>query len=142
MRLLKYLKNKKIFPKTWKNHPKKLLIISPNPFFLYWPGCLNGPKTEIQYHHKSPNARLRIYTGLLAVLVLSGSFFPSEEQWGFEFFAIQNSHRGWSTSQKCVQNPLVSSRTFLAARGTFFVRSILSFWWAIRLWVFCYSKLT
>ena len=29
--------------KTWKNHPKKLLIIRPDPFFMYWPGCLNGP---------------------------------------------------------------------------------------------------
>ena len=28
------------------------------------------------------------------------------------FFFIQTSHRGWSTSQKYAQNPLVSSRTF------------------------------
>ena len=36
------------------------------------------------------------------------------------FFAIQTSHRGWSTSQKCVQNPLVSSRTFFGCQPTFF----------------------
>ena len=46
--------------KTCKNHPKKLLIIGPDPFFLYWPGLLNGPKTEIPYHQKSPNAGLGI----------------------------------------------------------------------------------
>ena len=43
-----------------ENHPQKLLIIGPDPFFLYWPGCLNGPKTEIPYHQKSPNAGLGI----------------------------------------------------------------------------------
>ena len=32
-------------------------------FFLYWPGCLNGPKTEIPYHQKSPNAGRGIQTG-------------------------------------------------------------------------------
>ena len=45
-------------------------------------------------------------------------------------------HRGWSTSQKYARNPLVSSRTFLAASRPFFVRSIVCFWWAIRIWVF------
>ena len=36
------------------------------------------------------------------------------------FFFIQTSHRGWSTSQKYVQNPLVSSRTFFGCQGYFF----------------------
>jgi hypothetical protein len=54
------LKKKKLTLKTWKNHPKKLLIIGPDPFFLYWPGCLNGPKTEIPYHQKFPIADLGI----------------------------------------------------------------------------------
>ena len=36
--------------KTWKKRPQKLLIIS---FFMYWPGCPNGPETEIPYHQKS-----------------------------------------------------------------------------------------
>ena len=57
---LKYLKKYFLPPKTRKNHPKKLLIIGPDPFFLYWPGCLNSPKTEIPYHTKSPNAGLGI----------------------------------------------------------------------------------
>ena len=30
-----------------ENHPKKLLIIGPDPFFLYWPGCLNGRKQKV-----------------------------------------------------------------------------------------------
>ena len=34
------------------------------------------------------------------------------------------------------KNLLFTSQTFLAARGTFFVWSILSFWWAITIWVF------
>ena len=32
---------------------------------LYWPGCLNSPKTEIPYHQKFPNAG--IYTGVVMV---------------------------------------------------------------------------
>ena len=47
-----------------KKTPKKLLIISPDAFFLYWPGWLNGPKTEIPYHQKSANAGLGIQTGI------------------------------------------------------------------------------
>ena len=46
-----------------KKYLQKLLIIGPDPFFLYWPGCPNGPKTEILYHQKSLNAwvlRLRL----------------------------------------------------------------------------------
>ena len=47
-------KNLKFFfdPKNMKNHPQKLLIISPQLFFMYWPGCPNGPETEIPYHQR------------------------------------------------------------------------------------------
>ena len=40
-----------------------LLIISPDPFFQYWPGCPSGPKTEIPYRQKLLNAGLGVYTG-------------------------------------------------------------------------------
>jgi hypothetical protein len=39
-----------------KKRPQKLLII----FFMYWPGCSNGPETEIQYYQKPLNAGLGI----------------------------------------------------------------------------------
>ena len=42
---------------------KKLLIIGPQLFFMYWSGCLNGSETEIPYHQKPLNAGLGIYTG-------------------------------------------------------------------------------
>ena len=32
-------------------------------FFMYWPGCPNGPETEILYNQKPLNARLGIQTG-------------------------------------------------------------------------------
>ena len=35
----------------------------PPTFFMYWPGCPNGPETEISYHHKPLNAGLGIKTG-------------------------------------------------------------------------------
>ena len=38
-----------------------MLIIGPDPFFQYWPGCPNGPKTEILHHQKLLNAKLGIY---------------------------------------------------------------------------------
>ena len=44
-------------PENIKKCPKKLL------FFLYWPGCPNGPKTEIPYPQKPLNAGLGIQTG-------------------------------------------------------------------------------
>ena len=47
-------------PKTWKSHTQKLLIIGPKLFLMYWPGCPNGPKTEILYHQKPLNAGLGI----------------------------------------------------------------------------------
>ena len=43
--------------------------------------------------------------------------------WGFY---IQTSHRGWSTAQKYVQNPLVPRSTSFAAKETFFVQSVPS----------------
>ena len=43
-----------------KNRPQKLLIIGPQLFFMYWPGCPNGPETEILYHQKPLNAGLGI----------------------------------------------------------------------------------
>ena len=46
-----------------KKRPQKLLIISPQLFFMYWPGCPNGQETEIQYHQKPLNAGLGIQTG-------------------------------------------------------------------------------
>ena len=66
---------KKNVPKIMKKHPQKLLIIGPDPFFLYWPGCLNGPKTEILYHQKSPNAGLGISTGF-QILFFRANFKP------------------------------------------------------------------
>ena len=52
---------KKILPrKHEKNRPQKLLIIGPQLFFMYWPGCTNGPETEITYHQKPLNAGLGI----------------------------------------------------------------------------------
>ena len=46
-----------LIPKTC---PQKLLIIALNFFFMYWPGCPNGPETEILYHQKPLNAELGI----------------------------------------------------------------------------------
>ena len=48
-----------LLPKTWKNLPQKLLI-SPEPFFMYWPGGQNSPETKISYHQKPLNAGLGI----------------------------------------------------------------------------------
>ena len=44
-----------------KNCPLKLLIIGPQLFFMYWPGCPNSPETEILYHQKPLNAELGTY---------------------------------------------------------------------------------
>ena len=53
--------NKKMFdPENMKNSPQKLLIIGPQLFFMYWPGCPNGPETEILYHQKPLIAGLGI----------------------------------------------------------------------------------
>ena len=54
-----------------KKRPQKLLITGPNIFFMYWPGCPNGPKTEIPYHQKPLNAGLGIQTGHIVVLLVS-----------------------------------------------------------------------
>ena len=54
------LSKKKLTPKTWKKRPQKLLIIGPQLFFMYWPGCPNGPETEMPYHQKALNAGLGI----------------------------------------------------------------------------------
>ena len=78
-------------------------------------GVVNFPKMCAKSSSLQPN-----FFWLLGVLFLSGLLFASNEQQEFEFFAIQTSHRGWSTSQKCVQNPLVSSRTFFGCQGYFF----------------------
>ena len=43
----------------------KKTMISPHFFLMYWPGCPNGPKTEIPYHLKPLNAGLSIQTGYL-----------------------------------------------------------------------------
>ena len=57
----KKLKKNFLTLKAWKKHPQKLLIIGPDFFFMYWPGCPNDPETEIQYHQKSLNAGLGIF---------------------------------------------------------------------------------
>ena len=32
-------------PENMKKIPQKLLIIGPQLFLMYWPGCPNGPET-------------------------------------------------------------------------------------------------
>ena len=44
--------SKKFDPENMKKTPSKLLIIGPQLFCVYWPGCPNGPEPEIQYHQK------------------------------------------------------------------------------------------
>ena len=56
--------------KSWKNLPQKLLIISPEPFFMYWPCGQNSPETKISYHQKPLNAGLGIYTGGISMVDL------------------------------------------------------------------------
>ena len=56
----KKLKKKILTLKAWKKRPQKLLIIGPDFFFMYWPGCPNDPETEIPYHQKPLNAGLGI----------------------------------------------------------------------------------
>ena len=46
-----------------KKLPSKAAHNWPLIFFMYWPGCPNSPKTEIQYHQKNLNAGLDIQTG-------------------------------------------------------------------------------
>ena len=61
-----FSKRKNIFfdPKNMKKLPSKVAH-NPNPnFFMYWPGCPNGPETEIPYHQKPIFARLGIQTGV------------------------------------------------------------------------------
>ena len=41
-----------------------LLKISTQHFFMYWPGCPNGPEIEILYHKKPLNAGMGIQTGV------------------------------------------------------------------------------
>ena len=53
-----------IFFCPWKQEktaPK--VVYNRTIFFQYWPGCPNGPKTEIPYHQKPFNAGIR--TGYL-----------------------------------------------------------------------------
>ena len=71
-------------PKKVANNPAQTL------FFLYWPGCLNGPKTEIPYHQKSFNAGLGILTGYriqnTEYRLLFYSYFP----WFKQLFRDKN----------------------------------------------------
>ena len=43
-----------------KKTPSKVAHNRPPTFFMYWPGCSNGPETEIPYHQKPINAGLGI----------------------------------------------------------------------------------
>ena len=43
------------FPENLKKQPSKVAHIGPHFFFQYWPGCPNGPKTEIPYHQMPLN---------------------------------------------------------------------------------------
>ena len=38
-----------------KKPPSKVAHNRPPTFFIYWPGCTNGPETEILYHQKPLN---------------------------------------------------------------------------------------
>jgi hypothetical protein len=50
---------KKIDPENMKKPPSKVAHNRPPTiFFQYWPGCPNGPKTEIPYLQKPLNAGL------------------------------------------------------------------------------------
>ena len=55
-----FFEKKKIALENMKKHPQKLLMIGPDPFFQYWPGCPNGAKAEISNHQKPLNAGLGI----------------------------------------------------------------------------------
>ena len=45
-------------PENMKKPPSK--VAHNRPFFLYCPGCPNGPKTDIPHHQKPLNAGLGI----------------------------------------------------------------------------------
>ena len=47
-------------PENMKKPPSKVAHNRPPTFFMYWPGCPNGPVTEIMYHQKPLNAGLGI----------------------------------------------------------------------------------
>ena len=40
--------------KTWKKRPQKLLIIGPNFFLKYWPGCQNQPRIDFSCYKYVP----------------------------------------------------------------------------------------
>ena len=46
-----------------KQPPSKVAHNRPPTFFMYQPGCPNGPEKEIPYRQKLPNAGLGIQTG-------------------------------------------------------------------------------
>ena len=63
---------KKFFdPENMKKMPSKNACNRPQLFFLCWPGCPNGPETEIPYHQKLLNAGLGIQTGILHIFFCS-----------------------------------------------------------------------
>ena len=45
-------------PENMKKKPSKFAHNQPQTFFMYWPGCSNGPQTEILYLQKPLNAGL------------------------------------------------------------------------------------
>ena len=51
---------KKFDPENMKKTPSKVAHNRPPTFFMYKPGCPNGPETEIPYHQKPLNAGLGI----------------------------------------------------------------------------------
>ena len=81
-------------------------------------GVVNLPKT----HAKSFKTQGYFFCRLGHFLGFD-LFLPSDEQQEFETFYFQTFHRGWSTSQKHVQNPLNPGGTFLPARKHFWVHS-------------------
>ena len=50
----------KIDTETMKKPPSKVAHNQPPTFLMYWPGCPNGPETEILYHQNPLNAELGI----------------------------------------------------------------------------------
>ena len=50
-------------PENMKKPTSKVAHNQPPTFFMYWPGCPNGPETEIPYHQKPLNVGLGILTG-------------------------------------------------------------------------------
>ena len=60
--ILKRKKDNILFaPENMKKPPSKVTHNRPQTFFfMYWPGCPNGPETDIPHHQKPFNAEMSI----------------------------------------------------------------------------------